>query len=527
MSSADGQIIKALRWAEAQTNLGNALTTLGEREGESGTALLEEAVAAFRAALVEYTRARAPLQWAATQNNLGNALTALGERESGLVRLEEAVAAYRAALEEYTQIGAPLERAATQNNLGTALATLGERESGTARLEEAVAAYRAALKEYTQARAPLQWATTQNNLGNVLKALGEREGGTARLEEAVTSYHAALEERTRALVPFQWAQTKNNLGVALATLGEHESGTAPLEEAAASYRAALEEYTQARAPLQWAMTQHNLGMALAKLGERESRTVRLEEAVSAYRAALEEYNKAGAPLQSAITQNNLTKALSELGRREVADHTDPKPGRRRPVEIRLPNTTPSRIRNLADARPSFIPRANDLMGRFLDELGKELKNKPVLPVGDTAVDRLPVIFVIDHSDSTQVSGDIIKINELPKRFAESVGQAASEGWQRIRQHLDFYMVGYSTTAEEILGWTPGSELNAAKIPTLKGSGRAAMGAGLGLASSAMIHRLADYHARTLPCYRGYIFQQFSFWKNVMKAAAGRPERRGF
>jgi hypothetical protein len=40
------------------------------------------------------THARAvPLQWATTQNNLGNALTTHGERESGTVRLEEAVAA--------------------------------------------------------------------------------------------------------------------------------------------------------------------------------------------------------------------------------------------------------------------------------------------------------------------------------------------------------------------------------------------------------------------------------------------------
>ena len=38
---------------------------------ESGTARLEEAVAAFRAALEERTRERVPLDWAMTQNNLG------------------------------------------------------------------------------------------------------------------------------------------------------------------------------------------------------------------------------------------------------------------------------------------------------------------------------------------------------------------------------------------------------------------------------------------------------------------------
>jgi len=45
---------------------------LGQRE--FGTARLEEAVAALRAALEEYTRDRAPLSWAMAQQNLGNAL---------------------------------------------------------------------------------------------------------------------------------------------------------------------------------------------------------------------------------------------------------------------------------------------------------------------------------------------------------------------------------------------------------------------------------------------------------------------
>ena len=56
-----------------------------------------------------------------TQNNLGTALRALGERESGTARLEEAVAAYREALKERTRERVPLEWAGTQNNLGTAL----------------------------------------------------------------------------------------------------------------------------------------------------------------------------------------------------------------------------------------------------------------------------------------------------------------------------------------------------------------------------------------------------------------------
>ena len=56
----------------AQNNLGLALSTLGSNE--SSTARLEEAVAAYRATLEEFTRERAPLNWATTQNNLGLSL---------------------------------------------------------------------------------------------------------------------------------------------------------------------------------------------------------------------------------------------------------------------------------------------------------------------------------------------------------------------------------------------------------------------------------------------------------------------
>ncbi len=62
-----------------------------------------------------------------TQNNLGNALRTLGERESGTARLEEAVAAYRAALEERTRERVPLEWAASFGNQGVAMMLIADR----------------------------------------------------------------------------------------------------------------------------------------------------------------------------------------------------------------------------------------------------------------------------------------------------------------------------------------------------------------------------------------------------------------
>ena len=68
-----------------------------------------------------------PLDWARTQNNLGTALATLGERESGTARLEEAVAAYRAALEERTRERVPLDWAQTQENLAIVFRVLATR----------------------------------------------------------------------------------------------------------------------------------------------------------------------------------------------------------------------------------------------------------------------------------------------------------------------------------------------------------------------------------------------------------------
>jgi tetratricopeptide (TPR) repeat protein len=84
-------------------NLGVALARLGERE--SGTGKLEEAVAAYREALKEWTRERVPLDWATAQVNLGNALAVLAKRQKSSASMEEALACMRNAVEVYRQAG--------------------------------------------------------------------------------------------------------------------------------------------------------------------------------------------------------------------------------------------------------------------------------------------------------------------------------------------------------------------------------------------------------------------------------------
>ena len=139
----------------------------------------------------EYTRARVPLEWAMTQMNLGNALQTLGERESGTARLEEAVAAYREALQEMTRARVPLEWATAQYNLGNALTgsasgRAGRRGSGGRRRLSR------RLKEWTRERVPLRWAMSTGSQGVAIMLLAERRGDPEIAKLAVEQIEAAF-----------------------------------------------------------------------------------------------------------------------------------------------------------------------------------------------------------------------------------------------------------------------------------------------------------------------------------------------
>ena len=66
---------------------------------------LEEAVAAYRAALEERSRERVPLDWAYTQFNMGLALTALGKRTSSRQQLQQALACFQQARSVFQPAG--------------------------------------------------------------------------------------------------------------------------------------------------------------------------------------------------------------------------------------------------------------------------------------------------------------------------------------------------------------------------------------------------------------------------------------
>lgn len=72
------ELLKAIGKPEAEPTHGDAIPGLGERE--AGTARLEEAIEAYRSALLERTRERVPADWATIQNNLERTLQSLEDR---------------------------------------------------------------------------------------------------------------------------------------------------------------------------------------------------------------------------------------------------------------------------------------------------------------------------------------------------------------------------------------------------------------------------------------------------------------
>ncbi|NMG61185.1 tetratricopeptide repeat protein, partial [Geitlerinema sp. P-1104] len=152
---------------------------------------------------------RLPDKWAQTQTNLGNAYSDLptGDRAENL---QQAITCYTNALRFRTPETTPLDWAMTQNNLGTAYQKLptGDRAEN---LQQAITCYHNALRFWTPERAPLDWAMTQNNLGNAYSDLptGDR---AENLQQAIRCYTNALGIWTPQLFPLNCLQTARNWG---------------------------------------------------------------------------------------------------------------------------------------------------------------------------------------------------------------------------------------------------------------------------------------------------------------------------
>lgn len=220
---------------------------------EEGASALEQARAAYEAALPTLVRRGRAEEVAEAEMNLGLVLQHLAG--SGRAKLADAIGAYQRALRVFDAARYPAEYAIVQNNLATAfLAMARADERGPVREALAVQCFEQALKVVTLAAHPAEYAMLQNNLGNALQYASSSHALENNLR-ALAAYDEALKVRTRAARPLEYANTMANKANCLLNLGRHGEARACYAEAHGIF-AAHGEHEKTRL----------VGEALAELG---------------------------------------------------------------------------------------------------------------------------------------------------------------------------------------------------------------------------------------------------------------------
>jgi tetratricopeptide (TPR) repeat protein len=151
-------------------------TALSEVAGPDRPGSQEEGLVALQQAVRRLPRERYPKQWGTVQHDLGVTYRA---RQSGnpAENVEQAIAAYEAALTVRSPEGDPDNWAITEYNLGNALV---ERQQGDRRenLQRAIAAYQAALQGFDPGRFAQQGSAAQHNLDVALDLLARLAAGS-------------------------------------------------------------------------------------------------------------------------------------------------------------------------------------------------------------------------------------------------------------------------------------------------------------------------------------------------------------
>jgi tetratricopeptide (TPR) repeat protein len=169
---------------------------------------LEEQIEIYEGILSGLRWEEEPAFWATVQNKLGIAYAAR-RRGDRAQNVENAIAAYEAALEVTQRRKLLLDGAMIQNNLGAAYRKRirGEKADN---VERAISAYEAALEVFDKEEYPTHWAGTQSSLGHAYfkRVAGERRES---LDRAIAAYRSASEVYTEEAFPEQRAKVQKRL----------------------------------------------------------------------------------------------------------------------------------------------------------------------------------------------------------------------------------------------------------------------------------------------------------------------------
>lgn len=210
---------------------------------ENGTAFLDQARAAYDAAIPVLRTAGSPEELAEAEMNSGLVLQYLAG--AGRARITDAIAAYQRAVRTFDRKRFPVEFALLQNNLSTAYLSMSFTDE-RAKLREALAVqcFEEALQAVNVIDHPVEYAMLQNNLGNALQHASSGHP-VENLLRALAAYDEALKVRTRANAPCEYANTLANKANCL--WGLPDDPERPERGNRANLHAARDCYEEARA----------------------------------------------------------------------------------------------------------------------------------------------------------------------------------------------------------------------------------------------------------------------------------------
>ncbi|MER8465837.1 hypothetical protein [Mesorhizobium sp. M1396] len=224
--------------ARISARKGSALLILPEE----GTLALQQARAAFEAAIPHLIDFGRPEELAEAEMNLGLAIQNLAGHHKA--RITDAISAYQRALRTFDKVRFPKEFAILQNNLATAFLSMPFTDS-RAKMREALAvqAFEEGLKTVSLIDHPTEYAMLQNNLGNALQYASSSHALENNLR-ALDAYDEALKVRVRATMPLEYANTVSNKANCLWNLPDDPER--PEDGNRANLLAAREYYRESR-----------------------------------------------------------------------------------------------------------------------------------------------------------------------------------------------------------------------------------------------------------------------------------------
>ena len=282
--------------AEALTQRGFILGSIAANHGQPER--FAEAVASYRAALIEIGREEHPQLWYELNSELGNLLAQIATHTIDPAPMREAVALFEEAM-DFAGDADPVNRMLFQLQLAVfriALPRLEDPEGVDLETADAlIAELEAARADTILDQFPLALGLFDHAIGLMQMTKANFSGGSAALAQAIGSFRSALQYRRRDIAPGEWAETSEQLAFALRRRAAEMADPAEYRAAVAAFGDALTVYRPTGALQRWAPLQQGLIGATRELAALDGDLDGIAAAAAIARRTLAEPVVADAP----------------------------------------------------------------------------------------------------------------------------------------------------------------------------------------------------------------------------------------